>query len=50
MITIEDLKEQLKAYEDQLEVAKSQVYRLDGITQLLRHLINEAEKPTEVKD
>ena len=52
MINIESLKEQLSASLNELEEAKaefeeakSHVYRCDGVIQLLKHLIQEAEKP-----
>ena len=42
-MTIELLKEKLLAYEQQLEIAKSQVYRLDGITNFLKFELEQAE-------
>jgi hypothetical protein len=45
VITLESLKEQLVASENELEQAKSHVYRCDGATQLLKHLIQQAETP-----
>lgn len=50
MLTIEDLKQQLASSEAELENAKSHVYRLDGITQLLKHQIKTAEEKASKKE
>lgn len=44
-ITLEQLKEQLAASEQELEVAKAHVYRCDGAIQILKGLIAQAEQP-----
>lgn len=43
MITLDELKQQLLSSEAELEAAKAAVYRLDGITQLLKHQIKSVE-------
>lgn len=44
-IDIESLRKQLAASEQELETAKSHIYRVDGAIQILRHLIAEVERP-----
>ena len=48
-LSLESLKEQLAAVEQEMEQAKSHVYRCDGSIQLLRHLIKQAEAETPEK-
>lgn len=43
-ISLEELKEQLKASEIEFEHAKAHIYRVEGTIQLLKHFIVEAEK------
>lgn len=47
VITIEQLKEQLAASEQEFEAAKSHVYRTEGVIQLLKHQLALAEKPVD---
>ena len=44
-IQIETLREQLATTEQELEHARAHVYRCDGVIQLLKHLIQQAEQP-----
>ena len=43
-MTTQDITDKITAYEQQLEVVKAQVYRLDGIIGFLRFELSEAEK------
>ena len=43
-MNIDELKEKLQSYEQQLEAVKAQVYRLDGITSFLKFELEQAEK------
>lgn len=47
---MDNLVEQLNAYENQLEAAKANVYRLDGIIQFIKHLIEEEAKKASVPE
>lgn len=47
---IEKLKEQLKKFEEEFEIAKAALYRLDGAIQATRYLISETEKPEVAKE
>lgn len=43
-MTIDDLKEKLAVYEQHLETAKAQVYRLDGVINFLKFELEQLEK------
>ena len=49
-MSIPELKEKLVAYEQQLEAAKANVYRLDGITNFLKFELEQAEKSAEAAE
>ena len=44
-INLESLKTQLAQTEVELEQAKAHLYRCDGVVQMLKHLIAQAEIP-----
>lgn len=46
-VTLETLKAQLAQFEAQIKEAEANLYRLDGASQVLKHLIAEEEKPAE---
>lgn len=46
-VTIETLKTQLGQFEAQLKAAESNLYRLDGAIQVIKHLIKEEEASVE---
>ena len=45
-LTVETLREQLATTELELDNAKAHVYRCDGVVQMLKHLILQAEAET----
>ena len=49
MITKESLQAQLDSSERELENAKAVVYRVDGIIQLLKHLLADFDEPEQVE-
>lgn len=48
-LTIDDLKKQLATAEAEFEQVKAQLYRIDGVVQILKGLISKAEQPIEKK-
>lgn len=44
-LSIETLQEQLKKLEQDLEVSKAQLYRVDGAIQVIKQLISQLESP-----
>ena len=46
-MNINELKEKLVTYENQLENAKAQVYRIDGIVNFIRFEIEQVEKAAD---
>ena len=45
-LDLKELQDQLKEYEEAIEKAKAQLYRLDGAAQALRALIKSVESPS----
>lgn len=49
-MNINELKEKLVTYEQQIEATKAQVYRLDGIVNFIKFEIEQAEKSAEAAE
>ncbi len=45
-MTLDDLKKQLEATEQELEMAKAHVHRCDGAIQILKHFMADEESQT----
>ena len=50
MITKESLEKQLNAAENDLEAAKAQVYRCDGIIQFIKHQLSQLDEAEQAED
>lgn len=49
-LSLDSLKEQLKATEQEFEAARSHLYRCDGVIQLLKNQIASLETPADTAD
>lgn len=50
MITKDSLAKQLNAAENDLEAAKAQVYRCDGIIQFIKHQLQELDEAEQANE